>query len=111
MNIQNIKIPFDAFGNLIWRKTYYSERMHIEEKQNYVFEDFLTFVRYVHNNSGLGFLFKDSNNHSYYMGSAQFERLLLTKSLINGVTDFLPWTFKKTGAVSSIMLYEEESDI
>ena len=110
MSIQNIKIPFDGLGNLIWRFTSYNNVETDILKDNYIFEARLKFVRYKYINSGLGFIFADEEGHTYYMNEIPFKRVLELTGLHRGETELLRWTFKKTGAITTIMMYEE-SDI
>ena len=84
-------IPFDGDGNLL-SYPYGTE----EWRDNYVFEDTLTYVTYYRGRSSVTIGFKDSNGCSYEMFISDFDELITSKGLF-GKSVRGKWTFVKKG--------------
>ena len=85
------QIPFDKDGNLL------SYPYSVGEwRDNYVFEDTLTYETYYRGRSSATICFKDTNGHTYEMFMSDFDILITAKGL-NGKSVSGKWTFVKKG--------------
>lgn len=82
--------------------------MFVDEwRDNYVFEDTLTYETYHRGRSSATLCFRDSNGHSYEMFMTDFNDLLKRKGL-EGRSVTAKWTFVKRGQNYGIKLADEE---
>lgn len=105
----NNKVPFlvESPGNMLSYADPDTNNKHIIWKDDYIFEDTLTFVDYYKGRSAVHFIFEDKNKKSYNMFLSDFTNLIkdriLTCGKIHGV-----WTFRKQGQNYGIYLLQDD---
>lgn len=98
MSKKIIQVPFDSHGNM----NSYPERGSIL-KDNFVFEETMTYYSYSTGRSSVTVEWKDSKGRTYSMFMTEFDSLIRTKRL-SGDSIKGKWTFRKQGSNCSLVL-------
>jgi hypothetical protein len=105
IGLQNITVPFDKDGNLIY-DVKNADMDKVIWKDNFTFQDVLLFQSAEKGNSRMRLIFRSRLNHkTYSMFMVDMEDMLHKKNIVNGEV-YGKWSFVKRGLFFGITMAE-----